>query len=65
MCLNKETEEHNSLTFLTMANTQPYYETELITAAKSFTVPASEMWLCEGVEECNKPLFFAVTNALA
>jgi hypothetical protein len=43
MGLNEGTEEHNSLIFLTMADPQPYYGKELITAAKSFTVPASEM----------------------
>ncbi len=65
MWLYKYTEENNSLIFQTMANTQLYYEIELITAAKSFTVLANEIWLYEGVEECNELLFFKVTNALA
>ncbi len=43
MWLYQYTEEHDSLIFLTMANIQPYYETELITVAKSFTVLATEM----------------------
>ena len=50
--------------FFIVTNDLAYYGTELITAVKSFTMLANEIWLCEGVGKCFYPFCLTVANAL-